>query len=450
MHLDPGSESCKQEGSTHTSSVQPHVQTIPRRADTSRTQAVAFLSWNIGGKPVQDALTAIKVVHTLSNTVVCFQELPRTQAGWQTTKVDERYTLVQFRDDLRQWRGNGILFDSDQFVCLRRKANHVGTWARLRHLETQVEMWVGSARLSTGVTDDVTAEEVQELIALRPPNPHVVVLMADFNTRMAWSRGGGSRGQFRPTSGRADNLLSEVEGKGFQFCAPKECQWDTPTSRPRRTGARGKQIDGAAVMGMPLPHLLIEERSYTQIGGDHDRISLKLELAAKGRAPQTAATGPRIVTGSLPSLSEVDQNTLMQLARDHTKPKPGSRYRDPPQVKQMYRTAKRLGGEERWKAAHKARRQARDLWQKEKLERASQRNWKDYKDLRQQQSGTTWAVHMSEEAFASGKDPQEWTISHFRAIFTDSSGRALPTCAERTAGISALQHGRARRGSTKR
>ena len=427
MHLDPGPEPCQQGGATHTSSEQTHVQNSPERADISRNQAVKFLSWNIGGKPVQDALTAIKVVHTLSNTVVCLQELPRTQAGWQTTKVDERYTLVQFRDDLRQWRGNGILFDSDQFVCLRRKANHVGTWVRLRHSETQVEMWVGSARLSTGVTDDITADEVQELIALRPPNPRLVVLMADFNTKMAWGRGGGSRGHFRPTSGRADNLLSEVEGKGFQFCAPKEGQWDTPTSRPRRTGARGKQIDGAAVMGMPLPHLFIEEKSYIQIGGDHDRLYLNLELAAKGKAPQMAATGPRIVTGSLPSLSEVDQSTLMKLARDYTKPKPGSRYRDPPQVKQMYQTAKRLGGEERWKAAHKARRQARDLWQKAKLERASQRNWKDYKDLRQQQAGTTWAVHMSEEAFASGKDPQEWTISHFRAIFTDPSGRSLPT-----------------------
>ena len=116
----------------------------------------------------------------------------------------------------------------------------------------------------------------------------------------------------------------------------------------------------------------------------------------------------------------------MQLAKQHTKPKPGTRYQDPPEVKQMYREAKRQGGEAKWKAAHKARRQAHDQWQKAKLERASQRSWKDYRDLKQQQSGTTWAVHMSEEAFAAGKDPQQWTISHFRAIFTDTSCRELP------------------------
>ncbi|CAE7305768.1 unnamed protein product, partial [Symbiodinium necroappetens] len=369
----------------------------PERAGELQAQPLKFVSWNIGGKPVQDALTAIK--------------------------VDERYTLVQFRDDLRQWRGNGILFDSDQFVCLRRKANHVGVWARLRHVATQVEVWVGSARLSTGVTDDITAGEVQELLA---SNPQLVVFMADFNTRMAWSRGGG-RGCFRPTTGRADNLLAEIEGRGLQFCPPSEEQWDTPISRPRRAGAKGRQIDGVAISGAPLPCISIEERSYTQIGGDHDRVSLKLEIAGKGRGPQIIATGPRIVTGSLPSLGEVDQDVLMKLARDRTKPKPGTRYQDPPEVKQMYREAKRHGGEARWKAAHKARRQAHDQWQRDKLERASQRSWKDYKDLKQTQSGTTWAVHMSEEAFAAGKDPQQWTISHFKALFTDASGRALPS-----------------------
>ena len=402
------------------------VQNASEKEDNPQNHAVELLSWNIGGKPVQDALHAVKVAHSLSNTVVCFQELPRTRAGWQTTKVEEHYTLVQYRDDIRQWRGNGILFDPGHFTCLRRKANHIGVWLRLKHVETQVEMWVGSSRFSTGVTDDVTAEEVQEFLALRPPNPQLVILLADFNTRLAWSRGGGDRGQLRPTTGRADNLLAELESKGLQLCPPTQSQWETPTSRPRRAGARGRQIDGAAIHGAPLPHTTIEEKSYTHIGGDHDRLYLKLELAPKGRVLTTVATGPRILTGSLPSLPEIDQEELMKLARSHTRPKPGARYKDPAEVKQRYLEAKRLGGEARWKAAHKARRQARDKWHKEKLIRASQRNWKDYKDLRQQQSGATWAVHMSEEAYAAGKDPQEWTISHFRAIFTDPTGRDLP------------------------
>ena len=150
MLSDPGPKSYEPGGPTRPHPAPAPVQACPKRAEELRTQPLKLLSWNIGGKPVQDALTAIKVVHSLSDAVVCLQELPRTQAGWQTTKVDERYTLVQFRDDLRQWRGNGILFDPDCFVCLRRKANHVGVWVRLRHIATHVELWVGSARFSTG------------------------------------------------------------------------------------------------------------------------------------------------------------------------------------------------------------------------------------------------------------------------------------------------------------
>ena len=169
-----------------------------------RHREIQVYSWNIGGKPVQDALKAIEVTKPFTEAIACFQELPRTQAGWQTTTVSDDYTLVQYRDDLRQWRGNGVLYRTEEFTCLRRKANHVGVWVKLRHVGTKSEMWVGSARLSTGVTDDITAEEVQDLLRLRPALPNQVVLMADYNTKLAWSAGGGPRGHARPTSGRAD------------------------------------------------------------------------------------------------------------------------------------------------------------------------------------------------------------------------------------------------------
>ena len=116
---------------------------------------------------------------------------------------------------------------------------------------------------------------------------------------------GGAEVASGPHRGRADNLLAEVEGKGLQLCPPDENQWDTPTSRPRRAGARGRQIDGAAIAGAPLPCISIEEKSYAHIGGDHDRISLKLDIAGRRGGPQTVATGPRIVTGSLPSLTRL-------------------------------------------------------------------------------------------------------------------------------------------------
>ena len=375
---------------------------------------------------MQDALKAIEILKTSTDTIACFQELPRTQAGWQTTVVDDHHTLVQYRDDLRQWRGNGVLFRTGAFKCLRRKANHVGVWVKLRHTQTQTEMWVGSARLSTGVTDDITAEEVQDFLRLRPPHPNQVVLMADYNTRLNWSAGGGQRGHVRPASGRADNLVTELEGRGLQLCPPCESQWHVPTSRPRREGAKGRQIDGAATAGFPTPNVYIEERSYRQIGGDHDRLYLDIALPCRDRETMTTATRPRMVVAQLPSLEQVDQHTLMQLARDHTRPKPGTRYRDPPEVKDYYRQAKQSGSETDWKRAHKARRSARDRWYSEKLARASQRSWKDYREVKQEHGGDTWAVHMSEEAYSAGHEPHEWTIAHFRALFTEPRPEPLP------------------------
>ena len=218
MHTDPSVEAADQAYPTHSTfeAEGDQPQGRPRQHDTVRVY-----SWNIGGKPVQDALKAIEISKTSTDTVACFQELPRTQAGWQTTIINDVYTLVQYRDDLRQWRGNGILFRTGTFKCLRRKANHVGVWVKLRHSETQTEMWVGSVRLSTGVTDDITAEEIQDFLRLRPARPHQVVLMADYNTRLSWTAGGGPRGHVRPTTGRADNLVTELEGRGLQMCPPR-------------------------------------------------------------------------------------------------------------------------------------------------------------------------------------------------------------------------------------
>ena len=86
-------------------------------------------------------------------------------------------------------------------------------------------------------------------------------------------------------------------------------------------------------------------------------------------------------------------------------------------MKALYRRAKTSGDEHLWKEAHKARRAARDKWHAEKVARAGQGSWKDYRELKPC-DGPIWAVHLSEEAFRMGKEPLKWTIEHFKAIFT--------------------------------
>ena len=386
---------------------------------------VTLFSWNIGGKPIDDALKAID--HSLPSrsvrsSIISFQELPRVSPGWQTTRQAGDRLLVQYRDDDLQWRGNGVLFNPEVYTCLRRKANPIGVWVRLKHKETGSELWVSSARLSTGVTDDVTADEMQTFLKLRPAVPAQSVLLADFNTKLSWSGGAGKVGQLRSTCGRTDNVLSEVETHGFQFCAPKPEQWETPTSRPRRAGAKGRQIDGMAVRSLPKSDISIDEKSYMEIGGDHDRIRATVGVAehlSKGRAQQP--TRPRIVTRDPGTHHHFDQAVMEELALTHTRPKPGQRYRDPDSVKALYKQAKREGTEVSWKRAHRARREARDLWHTEKVARAGQGSWKDFKDLKPDQ-GPMWAVHLSEESYGAGKDPLIWTVDHFKAIFAAPPG----------------------------
>ncbi|CAE7940376.1 unnamed protein product, partial [Symbiodinium necroappetens] len=361
---------------------------------------VAFVSWNIGGKTVETA------------------ELPRLAPGWHTTKHENK-TLIQYREE-DQWRGNGIMFSPTEYTCLRRKANSVGVWARLRQISTGSQFWVCSARMSTGVSDAQTAEEAHDVLSLRPPTALPSVILADFNTQLKWTRAAGERGQIMPTTGRADYLQSELERRRYHMHPPGAAQWDTPTSRPRRRGVRGRQIDGVASCGTRRAEVHIAEGSYKEIGGDHDRVHATMNLGPRPPPDHQSTTKPRAVIGEIPVQLCLNQTRIQQLAEAFTQPRKGQRYRDPAEVKSAFRTARLLGTEQAWKSAQQARRKARDEWLQAKVHRASQGSWKDMKELKDT-AGAEWAVHLTEEAYAQNKDPLRWTTKHFSDLFKAAS-----------------------------
>ena len=235
-------------------------------------------------------------------------------------------------------------------------------WLRLRHIESGHEFWTNSTRLSTGVSDDVTADEIQQVLKLRPPSTLPSILMADFNTQLRWTNAAGPVGQPLPTSGRADYLISEVEREGYRLHAPEASQWDVPTSRPRRRNARGRQIDGVVTKYTRKPEVQIDEGSFKQIGGDHERVQIRLPIGLSGANPQVWDTRPRVVTGEIPTQPGLNQTRLEQLAVTYTAPRKGCRYRDPPEVKRAFRRARTEDTEAAWKAAQGLRRKARDEW----------------------------------------------------------------------------------------
>ena len=177
-----------------------------------------------------------------------------------------------------------MCFPTSLYSCIRRKASVLGVWLRLRELEMGEEYWVGFARLSTGVSDDVRADEAQQVLKLRPPSTLPSVLLADLNTQLRWTNAAGPMGQPLPTCGRSDYLIAEMEREGYRLHAPVAAQWETPTSRPRRRNARGRQIDGVATKNTRRPEVRIQEGSYPQIGGDHERIHVTLPRSPGGTA----------------------------------------------------------------------------------------------------------------------------------------------------------------------
>ena len=302
---------------------------------------IPVASWNIGGSSIQSAVQSTIRAEGTKPLLLCLQEMPRRPVGWHTD-TEAHYSIVQYRHDDDQWRGNAIAYTSD-FQVIRRRGCRFGIWLRLRHLRTHNEFWVGSLRLSTGVNSDVTADELRTMCHLLPATLLPVVLLGDFNTKLKWTDALDPRGDMRPTEARSEYVLSELGSCGMQLRAPTPEQWDTPTSRPRRTRVRGHQIDGLAFKSARLDpvHILVD--SFKQIGGDHDRISSCFHIR-EGQTvePPRAITRPRVVTRKPPTLEHVSQGTLQQLAISHTKVKPGSRYKDPPEVKELYRAAKNL------------------------------------------------------------------------------------------------------------
>ena len=386
---------------------------------------IHIAAWNIGGTSVEDAIQSTRRTAGPKKDLVCLQEVPRQPTGWKTDTVDGM-TIVQYRHDDGQWRGNAIAFTED-YQILRRRGCRFGIWLRLRHLPTENEMWISSIRLSTGTTSDVTAEELRTVCALLPPTLLPTVMMGDFNTQLKWSRIAGAQGDMRPTEARAEYVLSQLGGCGMRMKAPGPDQWDTPTSRPRRARARGRQIDGVAYKGARLTDVIIEVDSFKQlIGGDHERLYTSFLVRTGDRAvPQRVPTRPRIVVRQLPSVESFDQQILHQLAVQYTQPKPGTRYRDTPLVKQLYRQAKRTGTENDWKTAHKARRKAQVQWRTSKLEQAAAGSWQEYRNLKTV-GGSEWSVHYVQAAEDNKQDPMKWTIGHFRTLFQKTGPRSPP------------------------
>ena len=381
-------------------------------ATPSSSNGFRILGWNIGGADLHQLSKAIldgSGSHLGKNDLMLLQELPRSSEGWTYVQISGR-RLVGHREG-SQWRGTGLWYDERAWCVLRKLGTRKGTWFKLRHLEYPFELWLGTAHSTPGCPVQQFEEEAANHFGGLPKAAHRVVFQGDVNTGFTWQADEG------------DVTAVAKEGKGgvlHQICLehhlrvlpPGPAFQHLPTSRPRQEDREGQCIDVFAGKSVLPRGVWIHADSFMCLGTDHELLESRFAFAAPKNHCRHASQ-PRVWRGHL------HQDVLESLAKSHTKPKPGTGYRDSKEVKAAFAEAKRQGTAQLWKNALKLRKEARRKWEWDRLQRASQGDWGSFRALkRPKQEG--WDVGFAEHQQG---DPHVAVHEHLTSVY---DGEEIP------------------------
>ena len=391
------------------------------------SRELQLLTWNLGGVDLDRLPAGLR--HSWPEGLgglMSLQELPRTEPGW-STKEKEGITVVGYRDELA-WRGVGVGFKTGEWLVMRRKAKGRAVWLRMRSVKDKVELWVGSLHLSQGVSGREHTKEIVDAMSLLPPTTLPCVLGCDGNASLRWAdRGLGIVTPYGEDL-KAENMLGTLGGYGFEVVPPRGGQLSTPTSRPRKDGVQGHQIDFVAVKRACVDCVRVHVDSFKTIDGDHDFLSTTMHVNRPTQRKDRVDARPRVVVdGPIPTQRTLDQTKLAALAQRYTKPKQGEGYRDPADVKTLFAIAKHGGLKEDWKKAQQARKKAKQRWDQERLEKAVSGDWAELRRLRVGR-GKRWETHFACQMAESNQEPQQAIHEHLSGIF--ATGREVESLLE--------------------
>ncbi|CAE7650830.1 unnamed protein product, partial [Symbiodinium necroappetens] len=284
-------------------------------------------------------------------------------------------------------------------------------WYKLRHLEMDLEVWVGSSHFTPWCTVDKYEEELRDHFDTLPRNAGKVVYLGDVNTGFAWVRDGPGITP-SPKEGKGGLLHQTFVEKGLHMGVPEDDQLDTPTSRPRQESRHGQCIDVMSFKGLHLGSWRIHADSFMRLGTDHELCHANFRLGNK-RIHRRHETGPRQWMGGVQQITYLDQEIVEHLADTCTKPVPGRGYRDSKEVKQAFKEAKRQGTAALWKRALKLRKEARRNWEQARLVRASEGDWGSFRALKPcREQG--WDIGFAE---AQSGDPHMAVHNHLKQVY---------------------------------
>ena len=369
--------------------------------------------WNVGGCEINDLEQHFRdgcECSLSADSLLTLQEIPRDKAGW-SKQVHGAWTVVCHRA-VQMWRRVGIGYRDSEWALLRRVWSGRGVWVQLKHLSSDVRVWVGTAHFTPGCSLAQYEGEVEECLHGLPAHTGPTVFQCDANAPFHW---GLCDGIVSPAGRdvKANALHGMPLHKGLEMVPPMREYMNTPTSRPRQEGRNGHIIDMLACKRVVRGQVTVYIDSSKVLGTDHEIISSSFHVRAK-RVHQRHSTKPRVWTGGCQGLSHVDQDTPMQLARTCTKPKPGHAYKDPPEVKHAARRARVCKTQAAWKEVRKLRKQARRLWGQQRVLRATSGDWAAFRTCKPQ-ADSAWV-----EGFAATQegDPHQAVHDHLTQVYT--------------------------------
>ena len=353
------------------------------------------------------------------------QELPRGDAGWKSDTL-QGWEVLSHRSS-EQWRGVGVMYNPKTWAIMRRKEFDRGIWVRMRHVETQAELWFGVIHCTQRCSQVAPAQEIHQALETLPPTTLPTVLLGDVNACVGWGKDG--RGLFPfGKDGKGLKMLDALKSRNLQVHVPREGQRHLPTSKPRKQGVQGNVIDIVASARVETAPVIISEDSCNILGTDHDMIFSKIFVKSESVRRKRYNTMPRVVVKPIPQMEFINEEVLKKVADQCTRGPQGKSYKDTVEVKAKFRHARQTRQAVHWKEALNARRQARMAWEKERLDEAAAGNWRAIRSTRVKadkwESGFSEAtqgfphevIHEHLEKTYAGEDMPAWEVREEEAI----------------------------------
>ena len=239
------------------------------------------------------------------------------------------------------------------------------------------------------------------------------MLLGDFNTHLGW--GCSEEGETIPLArgSKPQTLQNLCMAKRLRLLP--QTNPDVPSFVSRKPDTRSTQIDAAFSTCPHMQGTTVLKDSRLSISSDHEAIRIMFQdLEGERARKDRRGHGPRMVTQNFSLPAVLDQDSLQDLARLHTRVRQRPRFHMSSATRQLGLAARVNQTAQAWKNYQRAVQQEHAAWQKDVAERAC-RDWDAFRfHHHARKSQNTWATGLAKKHTS---DPFLAVVCHFTDTF---------------------------------